>query len=109
PSYAPPEEPNPLQKQFFSWSLHRVPLLLAVREQRLLLTGTRLLPAGPEQLRYMQQLPVYAPGAFAQTEALDLNSLAHLMEELHYISQVDEQMNAQIWQEALERDKAVNR
>ncbi|MEZ0371516.1 MAG: hypothetical protein ACAI44_20670, partial [Candidatus Sericytochromatia bacterium] len=29
PSYAPPEEPNPLQKQFFSWSLHRVPLLLA--------------------------------------------------------------------------------
>lgn len=100
-----PEDPNPLQSLFFHLSLQRVPLLMAVREQRLLLVGTRLLPAGSEQLRYMQQLPLYAPGAFSLTEDAQLGSLAHLMEELHYCSQVDDALNEQIWLQTLEQDK----
>lgn len=107
PVYPMPAEPNPLQRAFFRWSLHRVPLLLAVREQRLLLTGTRLLQAGTEQLRYMQQLPIYAPGAFAQTDGLEPNTLTHLMEELHYISQVDDELNQSIWQRAMAQDSQL--
>lgn len=106
PVYTQPAEPNELQRLFFRWSLQRVPQLLAVREKRLLLTGTRLLPAEPGQLKYMQQLPIYAPGAFAQTEGLAFHTLTHLMEELHYCSQVDDDLNTAIWQSALARDGA---
>lgn len=105
--YPFPDNPNPLQMFFFRQGLHRVPLLLAVREQRLLLVGTRLLSSDPDNLRYMQQLPVYAPGAFSQTEDIESGTLAHQMEELHYISQLDESMNDQIWQQALTRDKLL--
>lgn len=105
PRFELPEDANALQRFFFAQGLHRVPLLLAVREQRLLLTGTHLLMAGPEQLRYMQQLPIYAPGAFSRTEDLEPGTLIHLMEELNYCSQVDGHVNEAIWQQALERDK----
>ena len=101
PSFSLPESANPIQEKFFAWNLHRVPLLLAVREQRMLLVGTHLLPAGPESLRYLEQLPVYAPGAFSRTEGLTTDSLTHLMEELNYISQVDDEINTSIWQRAL--------
>ncbi len=102
-----PEQPNPIQQFFFQQSLHRVPLLLAVREQRLLLVGTRLLSTSPDHLRYMQQLPIYAPGAFSETEDIESGSLAHMMEELHYISQLTEDINEQIWRQTLARDKKI--
>lgn len=99
--YERPSHPNPLQALFFRLGLQYVPLLLMVREQRLLLVGTRLLPTGTEYLRYMQQLPVYAPGVFNSSADLTLGSLEHLMSELHYCSQVDERMNQHILEQFL--------
>ncbi|MGV3522800.1 MAG: hypothetical protein ACO1RX_01170 [Candidatus Sericytochromatia bacterium] len=96
-----PENPNALQRLFFGLSLDKVPLLQAVRAHGLLLVGTRLLPKSHEALRYMRQLPIYAPGAFSHSEGLAFDSLPHLMEELDYCSQVSEARNQSIWQNAL--------
>jgi len=101
PYYAYPAAPNALQRLFFSWSLHRVPLLQAVRQGQLALVGTRLLPARSEYLKYMQQLPVYAPGAFSHSEELEPQSLTHWFEELHYCSQHSPEMDEAIWRSSL--------
>ena len=105
PHYSKPEQPHFFQRLFFAFSLHRVPLLLAVREKRLLLVGTRLLQAQAELLSYMQALPIYAPGAFSHSEEEQPNTLPHWMEELNYCSQVDDEMNTAIWQMALAKDR----
>lgn len=107
PEYHLPELANSLQRFFFAHSLHRVPRLLAVREQRLLLVGTRLLPARPDFLTYIQNLPIYAPGAFSHTEQLEPDTLEHWMEELSFCSQADEDSKAAILAAALERDKQL--
>ncbi|MBF2053661.1 MAG: hypothetical protein IGS03_09400 [Candidatus Sericytochromatia bacterium] len=101
PEYQLPESPNPLQRLFFSQKLDRVPFLLAVRRGELALVGTRLLPARQEYLNYIQQLPIYVPGAFSHSEELDPENLTHWMEELHYCSQHSAAMDEAIWRESL--------
>ncbi len=96
PEYTLPESPTPLQRLFFHYRLELMPLLLAVAEERLLLVGTRLLPAAQEQLRYIQKLPLYAPGVFSHTPQANPESLTHWMEELHFCSQFDDAMHTQI-------------
>jgi hypothetical protein len=86
PVYERPEKPTPLQRLFFHWQLDLVPFLLAAQEQRLLLVGTRLLPAEQEQLSYMGRLPIYAPGVFSHSPEVNTESLTHWMEELHFCS-----------------------
>jgi len=97
PIYEPLESGNILQKFFFDQGLQWVPFLLAVREQRLLMVGTRLMPADPQYLKIMQSLPIYVPGVFSHTMHLPLNSQAHWMEELHYASHVTPEWNNEIW------------
>lgn len=101
PVFQRPEAPNFLQSLFFKRGLQWVPFLMAVREQRLLLVGTRLIPAEAQYLNLMQSLPVYAPGVFAFTQHLPLNSQAHWMQELHYASHVHSAWNTQIWEQEL--------
>lgn len=101
PVFEKPAEPNVLQQLFFDKGLQWVPFLLAVREQRVLLVGTRLIPADAQYLKLMQSLPIYAPGVFALTQHLPLNSQAHWMEELHYASHVTPAWNTQIWEQEL--------
>lgn len=96
PVYECPENPTPLQRLFFHWHLQWVPFFQAVQEQRLLLVGTRLLPAEQEQLAYISRLPVYAPGVFSHSPEVTTESLTHWMEELHFCSQFTLAMRRQI-------------
>lgn len=107
PHYSLPPDPSALQEQFFRWNLHRVPLLQAVKEQRLLLVGNRLLPAQSLHLNFIQKLPIYAPGAFCLSETLTMNSIEHWIEELYYTSQVSPEMDTEIIKRAFERDRQL--
>ncbi len=96
PVYEMPEKPTPLHRLFFRWGLQWVPFLQAVLEQRLLLVGTRLLPAEQEQLTYIRRLPIYAPGVFSHSPELNTESLTHWMEELHFCSLFTLDMRRQV-------------
>ncbi len=105
PVFEKPESANLFQQLFFDKGLQWVPFLLAVQAQRVLLVGTRLIPAEAQYLKLMQSLPVYAPGVFSHTQHLPLNSQAHWMEELHYASHVTKSWNTQIWEQELLAEK----